>query len=130
MDKTPLIVLGPPRTKKNHGRLVRSGRRFRLLPSAAHERWLGSALPQLHRQWWRPPLTCPIAVRAVFYRERNVGDLVNYMQALADALERAHVIENDRLIQSWDGSRLAKDAARPRIELEIVPLPINQNPSR
>ena len=55
---------------------------------------------QLRRQWRRSPLTSPIEVRAVFYRERNVRDLVNFMEALADALEHAGVIENDRLVLS------------------------------
>jgi Holliday junction resolvase RusA-like endonuclease len=121
-EASRLVVLGPPRTKKNHSRIVRAGRKFRLLPSEAHDVWLGAALPQLRLQWRREPLTCPVGVRAVFYRERSAGDLVNYMQALADALERAGVVEDDRQILSWDGSRLAKDARHPRIELEIAPL--------
>jgi Holliday junction resolvase RusA-like endonuclease len=115
-----LIIFGAPRTKKNHSRVVRAGRRLRLLPSAAHERWARSAIPQLRSQWHAPPLVTPVAVKATFYRERNVGDLVNYLQALADALEAAGVVANDRLIASWDGSRLLKDAASPRIEVEIT----------
>ena len=39
--------------------------------------------------------------------------------ALADALEEAGIVENDRLIVSWDGSRLLKDAATPRIEVML-----------
>jgi Holliday junction resolvase RusA-like endonuclease len=113
------IILGPPRTKKNHGRLVRAGGKLRLLPSAAHEVWAHSAVRQLRAQRQDRPLDSPVAVAAVFFRERNVGDLVNYMQALADALEKAGVITNDRLIVSWDGSRLAKDAQRPRVELVV-----------
>lgn len=62
-------------------------------------------------------------MKASFFRERSVGDLVNYLQALADALQEAGVVADDRLIASWDGSRLHKDSARPRIELEIAPLP-------
>ncbi len=118
-----LVVFGAPRTKKNHSRLVRAGRRLRLLPSAAHERWARSAIAQQRSQWREPPLVAPVAVRATFYRERNVGDLVNYLQALADALEAAGVVANDRLIASWDGSRLGKDTGRPRIELELALLP-------
>jgi len=41
------------------------------------------------------------------------------MQAVADALEHAGVVVNDRLIVSWDGSRLSKDAVRRRVELEV-----------
>lgn len=114
-----LVIAGPPRTKKNHSRLVRAGGRFRLLPSAAHETWSRSAVKQLRSQWRRQPISDPISVAAVFYRERATGDLVNYLQALADALEHAGVVVNDRLIVSWDASRLSKDAAHPRVELNI-----------
>jgi Holliday junction resolvase RusA-like endonuclease len=117
-----LVIVGPPRSKKNHSRIVRAGRRLRLIPSAAHERWAHSALRQLRLQWRRPPITTPVNVRATFFRERAVADAVNLYQALADALERAGVVANDRLIVSWDGSRLDKDAKHPRIEVELTQL--------
>lgn len=116
------IVYGAPRTKKTSNRIVRAGRRRYVLPSEPHQRWFCSALPQLKAQWRRLPLSVPVGVRAIFYRDRAAGDLCNYMQALADALERAGVVKNDRLIGSWDGSRLRKDAARPRIEVTIADL--------
>jgi len=90
-----LIIFGPPRTKKTHDRIVRAGHRLRLLPSAAHEVWVHSAIRQLREQRRAPPIESPVAVAAVFFRERNVGDLVNFLQALADALEKAHIITND-----------------------------------
>lgn len=34
------------------------------------------------------------------------------------------IITDDRLIQHWDGSRLLKDAAQPRVELAIEILPV------
>jgi len=119
-------ILGPPRTKKNHNRLVRAGRRYRVLPSAAHERWYERAWVQavafrsgqlaLGRKL---PLAGPVHVRAIFYRDRRIGDLVGYQQALGDLLERAGIIENDRQIVSWDGTRLEVDRERPRIEVGI-----------
>jgi Holliday junction resolvase RusA-like endonuclease len=121
VNDTPaqLVVYGAPRTKKTSNRIVRAGRRRYVLPSEPHQRWFCSALPQLKAQWRRLPLAVPIGVRAIFYRDRAAGDLCNYMQALADALERAGVVKNDRLIGSWDGSRLRKDARHPRIEIAI-----------
>ena len=64
--------------------------------------------------------TVPVNVSAAFYRDKLTGDAVGYYQALADALEEGRIVENDRLIVSWDGSRLLKDAKNPRIELEIT----------
>jgi len=114
-----LVILGPPRTKKNHGRIVRAGKRLRLLPSLAQVDWAKSAIRQLRQQWRAPTFTTPVSVKARFFRDRAVGDLVNYFQALADALEHAGVVVNDRLIVSWDGSRLDKDSMRPPVELEV-----------
>lgn len=116
-----LVILGAPRTKKNSSRIVRNKATgaAMVLPSAAVKAWESSAAYQLMGQWRRCPITYPVQVSATFYRERAVGDLVNFMQALADALEVAKVVQNDRLIVSWDGTRLDKDAQNPRVELEI-----------
>jgi len=65
------------------------------------------------------PVDCPCHVTATFYRERAIGDLLGYMQGIADLLQERKYITNDRLIVNWDGSRLAKDNERPRVELTI-----------
>jgi hypothetical protein len=74
------------------------------------------------------PFRVPVLVEAIFYRERDVGDLAGYIQALGDVLEVAGVVSNDRLIAGWPIPRdgrlpLRKDAERPRIELFITPVP-------
>lgn len=117
-----LTILGVPRTKKTSQRIARNrktGAPF-VLQSKQSVAWAKTAVWQIANQWrGRKPIASAAWVRATFYRERATGDLVNFLQALADALEAAGVVENDRLITSWDGSRLDKDAARPRVELEI-----------
>ncbi len=119
-----LTVLGNPATKKTSNRVFRRSGRIIVAPSAVHARWLRMALAQLKTQWKRPPLQIPVSIAAIFYRaDRRRVDLVNAMQALADALQAAGVVANDRLIASWDGSRLNRDPARPRIELQIAVLP-------
>jgi Holliday junction resolvase RusA-like endonuclease len=116
-----LTIEGAPRTKKNSGEIWRPrGGGVRYVASAAYRRWESAALPQLRSAWaGRPAIDYPVNVRAVFYREANIGDAVGYYQALADALEKAGVLVNDRFIVSWDGTRMSKDAARPRIECRI-----------
>lgn len=116
-----LVILGPPRTKKNSSRIARrrDGSPF-ILPSSSARAWEREAVLQLRRQDTSPdPISSPVNVAALVYRERAVGDLVNYLEAIADALEAAGVVKNDKWIVSWDGSRLLKDAARPRVELVI-----------
>lgn len=70
----------------------------------------------------RQPAPLPVALNlaAVFYRDRNVGDLVNFVEAACDALETAGVVINDKQIAGLDGCRLDKDATRPRVEMVLT----------
>ena len=67
-------------------------------------------------------LSQPVNCAAVFYRDAHRGDAVGYYQALGDALEAAGVVSNDKWLVSWDGSRLRKDADRPRICVVLIPV--------
>jgi hypothetical protein len=96
------------------------------MPSRAFSQWNIQA--QLHILEWRARsddctyrmcICSAVNCRAIFYRDAERGDAVGYYQALADALEEAGIVKNDRLIVSWDGSRLSKDAANPRIEVVL-----------
>lgn len=120
-----LTILGIPRTKKNSARIVR-GRTGRPcpLPSAAWCKWCDSVSPPIRSALARAgvaPISHPVNCRAIFYRDANRGDAVGYYQGLADVLEKAGVVTNDVCITTWDGSRLRKDAANPRVELELTP---------
>ena len=75
------------------------------------ERWVAVAWLGLAQ-----PLNCA----AIFYRDANRGDANGYYQGLADALEAAGVLANDKWIIQWDGSRLRKDKNRPRIEVTLT----------
>lgn len=115
-----MVIVGAPRTKKNHSTIVRSKGRPRLIPSEAYRRWESVAVPQMRIYWaGREPIARPVNVCAVFYRDADRGDAVGYYQALADALQKAGALVDDVWIKSWDGSRLAKDNKRPRVEVEI-----------
>lgn len=109
------VILGPPRTKKTHQRIVRCGKFSKILPSEAYIEWNGIAVPQLQLAMKAAPITCDVNCRALFLRQTNIGDATGFYQALADTLQDAGVILNDRFIVSWDGSRLDKDAANPRV---------------
>ncbi len=121
-----LVIWGKPYTKKNHQRIIRVKGRPVIMQSKNAVGWEASAVAQIRTQrplcrgFWEPA-TVPVSLRALVYRDRKVGDLGNYLAAICDALERAGVVENDRLIQSFDGSRLLIDRARPRVEIEIEP---------
>ena len=126
-----LVIEGAPRTKKNSLRRLKRGKRIFTVPSAAHEQWEAIAVAQLRRQfteWSRGwpgghgPLSAPINMKATVYRERaGRADLLNYLSAVSDALERAGVLEDDRLVASVDGSRLLLDRGHPRVEIDLTP---------
>lgn len=125
----------PPRTKKTSNDLVPIGpkcgncgrARMVVQPSEAFRKWQADVKDQLEKfveystlQGVPLPLGRPVACRAVFFRDRAQGDLVGYMQALADVLQACGVVKDDKWITSWDGTRLSKDAARPRVAVVLT----------
>lgn len=139
-----VVLTGVPRTKKSHNRIVRVGGFNKILPSKAHEAWFKAAMttvPKL-QHWARKegfelPLKGPVEVRAIFYRDAQRGDLLGFLQAIADWMQApvtrlyngvprvtrqgAGIICDDVQIVSWDGSRLEKDAANPRVDIIVRP---------
>ena len=118
-----------PRTKKNHGSVIKRGERKFHIPSEPYREMealikseAGLAMVRLER-WvagaWLG-LAQPLNCAAIFYRDALRGDAVGYYQGLADALEAAGVVADDKWITQWDGSRLEKDAKRSRIEVTLT----------
>lgn len=120
------VITGAPRTAKNHQRIVtnkKTGKSF-IIAGKSAKGWGTDAVNQLAEQkpypsW--PAIACPVHVRALIYRDRDLGDLDNYAHAVGDALQKAGVIVNDKQIESWDGSRKLIDRVRPRVEITIEP---------
>lgn len=123
-----------PRTKKNSRRHIKVRGRTVPLPSDAYremEAGIAAWCAAQDVQFGVVPLPVklralrlaqPLNCAAIFYRDANRGDAVGYYQGLADALESAGVLSDDKWIVQWDGSRLAKDAKRPRIEVTLTAL--------
>lgn len=69
------------------------------------------------------PINTPVNLKAIFYRDRAYkSDLVNYMQALCDALVKSGLLSDDNvnIVHSIDGSRVYTDKDNPRIEVTIT----------
>lgn len=123
INELRLTIAGIPRTKKNSQRVVPRGGRHIPLPSKAWADWAADAVPKIEAWAQRvklAPLAYPLNCAAVFYRDALRGDAVGFYQGLADLLEKAGIVEDDKWIVSWDGSRLRKDASRPRVELVLT----------
>ncbi len=120
MNEWRVVIEGKPATKKTGQRIIRVKGQPRIIPAHNSLQWERAAVLTLQARKRQPTITVPVQVQALFYRRTNTtGDLHGYMQALADALEKAGVIENDRLICSWDGSRKLIDKEHPRVELVL-----------
>ncbi len=137
------VVRGAPRSKKNSPRIVNIGPMCRVcgkrggfpkvLPSLAYEQWEVDAIrqcmtikPKLIAAGIELPIVHPIGIEALFYLAPTAAgkmrldcpDLSNLMEALADMLQEAGIIKNDRLIEDWDGSR--RLLGEPRVEIYIA----------
>lgn len=130
-------VMGPPRTAKNSPILTRG----RMIPSPYYRAWFKDAMFQaptirigLERAGIKLPITEPVGVLALFYRDRDTGDLCGYLQALGDWLQSpkmskrtpgklsrngAAIIMDDKQIEHFDGSRRRNDKLFTRIEVTI-----------
>jgi Holliday junction resolvase RusA-like endonuclease len=92
----------------------------KILPSEAYEAWENAAVPPIAAAWRRAgadPIEVPVNCRALIYRDADRGDAVGYYQGIADLLETAGVLSDDKWIVSWDGTRMEIDRNNPRVEV-------------
>ena len=125
MKSLKLTLQGRPTTKKNSSRVVRMGGFTKVLPSKAFVEYEKGCLWQLMRHK-RHRFTTPVHLKCLYYMpdKRAYPDLQGLLQATADILEKAGILENDRLIVLHDGSRIAGlDKNNPRVEIEIEEMP-------
>lgn len=121
-DGATIVLQGAPRTKKNRGKIWKAGNRTIIMPAAPWMQWRDALkAAALEQRWPKPQMAGSLNCRALFYRDARRGDAVGYYQGLADVLEELGIVENDRFIEQWDGSRLLLDRDNPRVELTLSP---------
>lgn len=120
-ERIEFTIPSEPATKKTSQRVVRAGRRMRIIPSERTISWTATARTFMQfAMRGRPPLTGLVAVTYRFYRRRDVADLGGLEAALDDALQ-GPIIENDRQIVQRVSERLV-DRENPRVEVTVVTL--------
>ena len=120
-----LVIYGRPTTKKNSSRVVYAGKYPKVLPSKAYSDYENLALQQLQFYRKRFYTGGPVHVRCRYYMpdKRSWPDLVGLLQATSDILTKAKIIDDDKWIVHYDGSRIVGvDKAEPRAEIEIIPI--------
>jgi Holliday junction resolvase RusA-like endonuclease len=106
-------------TKKNSLQKTRYG----LVQGKAYREYAKDAIWHLKLQR-RPihPIDCAVTMTAKYYMPNRKGwpDLFGLVQATADILESAGIIEDDGYIAQIDGSMIAGiDAEDPRVEITV-----------
>jgi len=122
MEEIIVHIIGKPCTKKNSQTMITTRGRPRLIQSKAYRRWEKEAeliyIKPTHTRK-QIPIAYPVNCKATVFRERNVGDAINYWQAIADFLEKREVVVNDKFIVAWNGSECLKDKNNPRVEIVL-----------
>lgn len=131
MRELRLILPSAPRTKKTSNRIFFLGRRCpacargahaKVMPSEAWENWCNRLVPQIKTALppgWKP-IDFAVNCAALFYQDVDRADACGLYQGLADLLQHAGVVANDRFIRTWNGSEALKDATNPRVELVLT----------
>ena len=123
----------PPRTKKNHNRIVTSGKRcpvckkgeyYKLLPSEQYEKYKRKIAPYLRELHSKiGTIGYPINLECRFYCDTHrQSDLVGHLQAIQDLLVKYKCLEDDcrDIVASTDGSVVLYDKENPRTEIIIT----------
>ena len=118
---TRIVLTGRPITKKNSQVIARnrgSGRPY-VLQSEQYRQYEQDCLKQLMA--CRARFAGPVRLLCLYWMpDRRRPDLLGLLQATADILEKAQIIDNDRNVVSFDGSRIAGvDRENPRVEIEV-----------
>ena len=117
------VIEGVPVSGKNHMQPMvnrKTGKRFMKIGDVA-QAWQDEAVAQLAQQRLASgvrTLDGPVYVEYTAYQPWDRCDLDNMESALFDALKKALVIRDDKLIQDHRG-RKAVDKDRPRFEVFV-----------
>jgi hypothetical protein len=122
-DTLWLRIPYPPRTKKNGGKGGYGGIRQR----EAYRRFRDAVLRHLEPLVALLQLPLPDGgynLAATFYVDRRgeQADRFGLEQGLADVLEKAGVVANDRCFRTGDGTRIVFGDPEPRVECTITPI--------
>jgi len=118
-----LTIAGSVVSKKNSKIATMIGgkncpRKPLIIPSKAYAKWEKQARAAVWGKAITPPLLCKVRVEAHFYYKGPQPDLSGSLESIGDCLEGI-IWADDKLIESWDGSRLHHDLMSPRTELIV-----------
>lgn len=115
-------ISGRPITKKNSQIRTKTG----VIQSKQYREYESIAVLQLRAQKskWRlkAPIACPVTMSCYYHmpNKRGYPDVIGLLQATADILEKAGVVEDDRLISIVGNCYIGRiDKENPCVEISI-----------
>lgn len=102
-----------------------------VLQSDQYQAYEHFAMEYLILNFRQPMIISPIILTCRYWMpdKRSWPDLMGLLQATADILQKAHIIENDRNVIGLDGSRIiGVDGSNPRTEIEIKEVEQSEQP--
>lgn len=133
-----IVINGHPYVKKNQGKVVGIGKKTRKINSPQYNSWHSEAKRQFNWMGYNaqfkeekklnPELEAiinfPVNVQMKFFLKRNmIVDMSNLYEGILDTLVEVGILKDDswHIVASHDGSGVAVDKERPRIEITITP---------
>lgn len=92
-----------------------------VLRSSAALKWMKSAVSQLKKQQRVPLIEGPVDIFLEVYRERNIGDVDNYIKGCLDAIAEAGILRDDKQVITV-GATKHTDKSNPRYVVRITEL--------
>lgn len=119
-----IVILGHPYSKKNNQTVVQRGNHSTVVYKPNYTKWANSAYKQLAETYGHAiPIDEPVNLQCRFYLGYDYSpDLSGMYEGIQDVLVKAEVLSDDnyKIITSHNGSGVALDRERPRIEVTIT----------
>jgi len=124
MHTFTIILPGTIRSKKNSKRIFKrgKGKKAIVLTSESYTAWQDECRKLVRRELAQYDYVLPLAgrieVRALCFCKGNLPDLSGALESVGDCMEGV-LWANDKLIESWDGSRVYHELQNPRTEVTV-----------
>jgi Holliday junction resolvase RusA-like endonuclease len=117
------FIPGRPVSKKNTKKFVRRHGHVMVIYSKKFKDWESTAIPYIRQAFvGKQTIACHLEIRLVFHFKNHAheADVSNLTEAPQDALEKALVIQNDRLIQRVIAEKVFDNTEGTDVELYAI----------
>lgn len=118
------VIPGRPGIKKNGKQIRRNWRTGQPFLSSSDKYliWAKMAKAHVEAHNFKTPINVPVNLQCQFFfkNHQNEPDLDNCYAGIQDVLQSSHVIDDDKLVYSHDGSKKVFGVKTERVEVTIT----------